>query len=182
MRRCRWATALLSAAMLVACQRVPRHATVLEPPQPLPTLAFPSRGAAVPLADGRRWTLLAVGYTRCPDICPLTLARLAEAWHALGRDTARLRVLFVSLDDADDPAAAAGFAARFHPSFLGAAAPPLARDRLARALGLVAMPGASGMLHHTARVWAVDPGGRLRALWPPNLAGDTLAAEIRRLW
>lgn len=174
--------ALLSTAALVACQRAPRHATVLEPPQPLPRLAFPSRGAPVPLADGRRWTLLAVGYTRCPDVCPLTLSRLATAWRALARDTARLRVLFVSLDDADDPAAAACFAARFHPSFLGAAAPPAARQRLARALGLVAMGGAGGMLHHTARVWAIDPNGRLRAIWPADLAGDTLAQEIHRLW
>lgn len=172
----------LGALVVAACQSAPRHATVVDPPEPLPALAFPGAPDPVPLADGRRWTLLSVGYTRCPDICPLTLAHLAAAWRALGQDTTRLRVLFVSLDEADDPAAAARFAARFHPAFRGVVAPPPARARLARALGLAAFPGAGGGLHHTARIWAVDPAGRLRALWPPDLPGDTLAAEVRRIW
>ena len=42
------------------------------------------------------------GYTQCPDVCPTTLAELAEVKHALGAAGSRLQVLFVSLDPERD--------------------------------------------------------------------------------
>ena len=42
--------------------------------------------------------LLYFGYTKCPDICPTTLANLAEMLKGLGPDAADVRILFVTVD------------------------------------------------------------------------------------
>ena len=50
------------------------------------------------------WTLVFLGFTHCPDVCPTTLAQLAQAqkqWAALP-DPTRPRVLFVSVDPERD--------------------------------------------------------------------------------
>ncbi|MFZ1447055.1 MAG: SCO family protein [Candidatus Dechloromonas phosphoritropha] len=60
------------------------------------------------------------GYTSCPDICPTTLARLAEVMKELGSEAERVQVLFVSLDpERDTKERLKEFVPWFHPSFLG---------------------------------------------------------------
>ena len=50
------------------------------------------------LADYRgKVVVLFFGYTHCPDVCPTTLAQLAQARHLLGADAGRVQVLFVTL-------------------------------------------------------------------------------------
>ena len=62
-----------------------------------------SDGAAVTGADYRgKLVVLYFGYTNCPDVCPATLANLAEM---LGKvKSPDVRVLFVSVDPARDTA------------------------------------------------------------------------------
>lgn len=44
------------------------------------------------------------GYANCPDICPTTMAQLAEVMEKLGDDAEKVRILFVSVDPhRDDP-------------------------------------------------------------------------------
>lgn len=61
--------------------------------------------------DGQRWSLKEVrghpvvlffGFTRCPDICPSTLAEIAEAQRALGAQAEEVRTLFISVDPEQD--------------------------------------------------------------------------------
>src|SRR6187200_222862 len=45
------------------------------------------------------------GYTQCPDVCPTTLAELAEVKRSLGADGDKLQGVFVSVDpERDTPA------------------------------------------------------------------------------
>ncbi len=56
------------------------------------------------------WTLVFLGFTFCPDVCPTTLAELAGAqnqWEALP-DSLRPRVLFISVDPDRDSATRLG--------------------------------------------------------------------------
>jgi protein SCO1/2 len=64
--------------------------------------------------------VLFFGYTHCPDVCPTTLAELAEALTRLGPDAARVQVLFVTVDPERDTAELLSrYAPAFNPSFLG---------------------------------------------------------------
>jgi protein SCO1/2 len=59
----------------------------------------------VTAADYRgKVALLYFGYTFCPDVCPTTLANVAEILKGLGKEANKVRVLFVTVDpDRDTP-------------------------------------------------------------------------------
>ncbi len=60
------------------------------------------------------------GYTHCPDICPMTLATLAQTLKQLGPDAKRVQVLFVTVDpERDTSSALAHYVPAFDPSFIG---------------------------------------------------------------
>lgn len=83
----------------------------------------------LPDTDGQMRTLadfkgkvvvLLFGYTHCPDICPMTLATLAQALKQLGAQAKRVQVLFVTVDPArDTPSSLARYVPAFDPSFIG---------------------------------------------------------------
>src|SRR5512137_3000167 len=60
------------------------------------------------------------GYTSCPDICPTMLSRLAGVMTALGPQSDKVQVLFVTLDpERDSGERLKTFVPWFHPSFIG---------------------------------------------------------------
>ena len=73
----------------------------------IPPLVF----SMVRSSDGRRVTeadmsgkvvVLYFGFTRCPDVCPLTMHNLAEILRRMGTLAQAMRVLFVTIDPAHD--------------------------------------------------------------------------------
>ena len=73
----------------------------------LPPLAFAMRRSS----DGRQVTeanyrgnvvVLYFGFTRCPDVCPLTMHNMAEILGRMATPAHRMRVLFVTVDPAHD--------------------------------------------------------------------------------
>ena len=86
------------------------------------------------------WTLVFLGFTHCPDVCPTTLAELAEAqkqWAALPEAT-RPRVLFVSVDpERDTPDRIGEYAHAFHRDTLAATADVPALESFAKSLSMV---------------------------------------------
>lgn len=64
--------------------------------------------------------VLFFGYTHCPEVCPTTLADLAQVVRLLGADAEKVQVLFVTLDpERDTPEVLAKYVPSFNPSFLG---------------------------------------------------------------
>ena len=77
-----------------------------------------SDGQVIGPADLRgRWTVVFLGFTHCPDVCPTTLADMARAqklWASLP-ETQRPRLLFVSVDpERDTPKLTGDYAHFFH--------------------------------------------------------------------
>jgi protein SCO1/2 len=85
------------------------------------TLTRASDGRPVRGTDYRgKVVVLYFGYTHCPDICPATLANLAEAIQKLGPRANDVRVLFVTVDPMRDQAPAlAAYARAFAPQVEG---------------------------------------------------------------
>lgn len=85
------------------------------------TLTRASDGSPVRGTDYRgKVVVLYFGYTHCPDICPATLANLAEAIQKLGPRANDVRVLFVTVDPMRDQAPAlAAYARAFAPQVEG---------------------------------------------------------------
>jgi protein SCO1/2 len=91
----------------------------------LPDLAFSMTraedGRAVTAADYRgKVVMLFFGYTHCPDVCPLTMANVADVLHRLGPKADAVQVLFVTVDPTRDTAPVlAAYAASFDPRVAG---------------------------------------------------------------
>ena len=95
-------------AALSACNRDEGwHATDITGVSPDLELAMTRAedGRHVTAADySGKVTLLYFGYTFCPDICPTTLANVAEILKGLGGEASKVRVLFVTVDPGRDTA------------------------------------------------------------------------------
>src|SRR5258708_9528214 len=64
--------------------------------------------------------VITFGFTRCPDVCPTSLATLAAAADALGEDRKRVQGVFITVDpERDTPALLAKYVTAFEPTFLG---------------------------------------------------------------
>jgi protein SCO1 len=65
-------------------------------------------------------SLVYFGYSFCPDVCPLDLARNAEAVDVLEERGFEVQPVFISIDPArDTPEALADFTANLHPRMIG---------------------------------------------------------------
>jgi protein SCO1/2 len=127
--------------------------------------------------------LLFFGYTHCPDVCPLTLAKLDRAFTEIGAKPEQVRVVMVSIDPTrDTPQALASYLQRYGPAFSGVTGVPSQIAALAAAYGVDADPtagGAHGM--HTAAIFGIDRDGRLRVLIRPDGPQKEINEDIRAL-
>ncbi|MBL6853631.1 MAG: SCO family protein [Alphaproteobacteria bacterium] len=118
------AVAVLVAVLLAACSKQSGwHATDITGAMPplVFTMTRASDGEIVSEADYRgKIVVLYFGYTHCPDICPTTLANLAEALGKLGAKADGVRVLFVTVDpNRDTPDLMKGYVNSFAPQVNG---------------------------------------------------------------
>jgi protein SCO1/2 len=129
------------------------------------------------LADFRgKIVALYFGYTRCPDVCPTTMAALAQAVQLLGPDGRRVQTLFVTVDPRHDhPQVLARYVRAFHEDFLG-----LYGDREAVARTAHEFKVEVGE-HHSIPVFLLDDNGRLRLVVRPEASAESIAHDLRGL-
>jgi len=154
------------------------------------------RALSLPDADGRprtlddfkgKVTVVFFGYTQCPDVCPTTMAELAEVKRSLGAQGDKLQGVFVSLDpERDTPQVLKAYLANFDPSFVAL------RGTLDQTKAVAAdfkvffakVPGkapGSYTLDHTAGSYIFDPEGRVRVFVRYGGGAKALASDIRQL-
>jgi protein SCO1/2 len=145
-------------------------------------------GATRTLADFRgKVVTVFFGYTQCPDVCPTTLATMAETMRVLGDDASHVQVLFITVDpDRDTPELLAQYVPAFNPSFLGLRGDAAATATVASEFKVVyAKRGdASGpnyTVDHSAGTYVFDPRGRLRLYVRHGQSAEAIAADIRTL-
>ena len=96
--------------------------------------------------DGH-WTLVFFGFTQCPDICPTTLATLAQANKQFADLPAesRPRMLLVSVDpERDPPSILAPYVRFFDPAFLAATGTSRGHGRRGRRIQRALRQGCAG--------------------------------------
>ena len=110
-------------------------------------------------------TLVFFGFTQCPDVCPITMARLAKIYRELGEPEG-VQVVMVTVDpETDTPDVVARYAAGFHPDFLGLGGSNAQIAVAARTfyVGYASLGG--GQYTHTDVVAVVDREGRMRYVY-----------------
>ena len=126
------------------------------------------------------------GYTSCPDVCPTTLAEMAQVMKALGPDADKVQVLFVTVDpERDTPQVLRQYVPSFNPSFLGLYGDLDATARAAKEFKVFyqKQPARSGgySVDHSAGTFVLDRDGRLRLFAQYGQGAAPLVHDIRIL-
>ena len=130
------------------------------------------------------WTLVFTGFTNCPDICPATLATLADLGHRVARED--LRFLFVSVDPGrDTPEVIRRYLAHFGAGIAGATGTREDIERFTSGLGLaqVVNPGAGSeyTVDHSTALVLIDRQARLAGYFQAPHSADAIAADLAAL-
>jgi protein SCO1/2 len=140
------------------------------------------------LADyGGKVVVLFFGYTQCPDVCPTTLAELAEAMKRLGPDADRVQVLFVTVDpERDTRELLAQYVPAFDPRFVGLSGDADATARTAKEFKVLyqKQPGQTPgtyTVDHSAGTFVYDPKGRLRVYVGHGQGAEVFVHDIKEL-
>ncbi len=166
------------------------RATLLPQPRALPALALVDLDGQPLPADffADHWTLVFFGFTQCPDICPTTLATLAQASKQLADlpPAQRPRVLLISVDpERDPPAHLAAYVHFFDPEFMGATGSLEGTAAAAAAFGVpyarVALPDGGYTMDHGSGIFVVGPGGGIDAYLSAPHDAAVIARDYRRI-
>jgi len=179
---------LFFTAAVSAADDATFKAGVFNPPRQAPDFVLRgSDGSDLKLSRYRgKVVVLAFGFTFCPEICPTTLATLAETRKKLGASADEVQVVFVTVDpERDDVARMRKYLAGFDPTFVGATGTDeqLAATRLG--YGVVSEKKQAFLggtwFAHSSFTYLIDRDGGLRALMPYGRAPDDYAHDVRLL-
>lgn len=131
-----------------------------------------------------KWSLVFVGYTHCPDVCPNALAVMKQAYMDMTiLDMELPQVVFVSVDpERDEPEILGDYVYYFEPSFVGVTGTKKELDNLTKQLSTVYLKAAGGsgditkedyLFDHSASILLINPEAQLQAVFsaPQNKLG-----------
>ena len=154
------------------------------------------RSLALPDQNGRMRTLddfkgkvtvLFFGYTQCPDVCPTTMAELAQVKKSLGAEGDRVQGVFVTIDpERDTPEILKNYVASFDPGFVALRGTPEQTAAAAKEFKVfyAKVPGKSPgsyTMDHTAASYVLDADGKVRLFVRYGSGAPALAADLKAL-
>lgn len=190
------ASALVASPFLAACDKASQPG--------VPKLSFNAvditgaeyaRQLSLKDVDGRQRSLaefkgkvlfVFFGFTQCPDVCPTTMAELAEVRRRLGSDGDRVQGIFISIDPArDTPQVLKGYLQAMDPSFVGLTGSTEQIEAAAREFKVFfqKVPTSEGnyTMDHTAGAYVFDPEGHVRLFVRYGMGVDKVTADLRQL-
>jgi protein SCO1/2 len=131
--------------------------------------------------------VLFFGYTQCPDVCPTSMAELAEAKKLMGPDGDKVQGLFVTVDpERDTPQVLKAYMANFDPGFLALRGTPeqlsaMAKDFKVYYKKVDGKSPTSYTMDHSAASMVYDTQGRLRLYTRYGTGAQALASDLQLL-
>ncbi len=132
-------------------------------------------------------TVVFFGYTQCPDVCPTTMAELAQVKKSLGPDGDKLQGVFVTIDpERDTPEILKSYMASFDPTFVALRGTLAQTEAAAKEFKVfyAKVPGkveGSYTMDHTAGAYVIDEKGNLRLFERYGAGSDGLASDVKQL-
>ncbi|MCH2076642.1 MAG: SCO family protein [Rhodobacteraceae bacterium] len=130
-------------------------------------------------------TLVYFGYTFCPDVCPLDMARMAEAMEILEEEKGHeVPGLFITIDpERDTPEYLAEFTEYLHPNLTGLTG---SEEQVAAAAGeyrafyrkVDSDDPDYYLMDHSTLTYLMNPGGEMITFFRRDLQPEVLAEQI----
>ena len=126
------------------------------------------------------------GFTRCPDVCPTALSRIAQYRKRLGADGDKFQIVFVSVDSGrDSPADVGAYVDLFGTPILGLTGSEQQVAQAAKSFHVffqkVPVEGGDYTIDHSAFTVLMDRDGQFRSLLSDQESEASALAELRRL-
>jgi protein SCO1/2 len=196
------------ALFITGCQALAAYeykGNLLDPPVPQPDFELTATdGATFRLGDLEgKIALIFFGYTHCPDVCPLTVAKVKTALDGLSEtERERVQFIFISVDPArDTPDVLGRYLSNFSPDFMGLTddfekieavmEPYWAYAEKGKTLEPTheqthatnghAETAPNYLVSHTGRVYLVTPQRELLLTYPFDLNAETLRSDLSYL-
>ncbi len=135
-----------------------------------------------------QWSMVFFGYTRCPDICPMTMTIMNSVAEELeASNTPPLQVVFISVDPKRDTAEVLGnYMNFFNPTFKGITGELADVLALTGKLGIVASYTAiegteDYLVDHTASMLLIDPEGRVRGKFSAPHKVESIVDDYKKI-
>ena len=181
------APVFFATASLAAVDGARLKAGVFSPPAPAPEFALRgSDGVELNLARYRgKVVALFFGFTHCPEVCPVTLATLAQVRKNLGANVDALQVVYVTVDpERDSVERLKAHLANFDAGFVGGTGKPEALAALRKHYGVVANKVKTARdygVDHSSSVFLIDREGKLRAMMPYGHSAADYVHDVQLL-
>lgn len=137
-----------------------------------------------------KWTLAFVGYTYCPDICPVTLAEINKIYPELTQKRADnpLQIWFLSVDPKRDSIERLHeYINYFNPEFVAATGPHTELFPLVRSMGMMYSLSESTdkpdyLVDHSASIVVINPDGNVVGRFKPkHIPGKLAISDVQQL-
>ena len=194
MRNSRWFSVLVIALALSNSLTVFAGANqykTFEKPKPLTAFSLKDQaGNDFGLAQLQgQWSLVFIGFTTCPDICPLTLMQLEAVRADLGLRFTPERIpniIFLAVDPKRDQAILGKYLAHFHPDNIGVTGESKQIDIFVKGIDAFyrfdQKPGSDHYdVMHTTAIAVVDPEAQLVAKISPPFEVNPIAEYLTHM-
>jgi protein SCO1/2 len=126
------------------------------------------------------------GYTQCPDVCPTTLAEIAQARKLLGADGAKVQGILITVDpERDKPELLKAYLANFGPDFIALRGTPEQVAAVAKDFKVyykkVENKAGGYTMDHSAASYVYDAKGQLRLYTRYGSGPQALADDLKLL-
>jgi protein SCO1 len=145
-----------------------------------------SDGTALTLSRYRgKVVVLGFGYTSCPNVCPATLAVLAQAYRKLAALGSQVQIIYLTVDpERDNADRLKQYLAAFDPTFMGGTGTAAEMAAVRLSYGVTAEKHGSTSdyaVAHSSFVYLISRDGKLRALMPFGHKADDYVHDISLL-
>lgn len=130
--------------------------------------------------------LMVFGFTHCPHICPVEMARVSTALRQLEPRGNSVRGVFVTVDpQRDSPEVVKAYLQNFHPGIIGLTGTPAALDKLADYYRVKRVKQSIGegdyLIDHGYSLYLLNQQGEAEVAVLPGLPPSHIVSLVRQL-
>ena len=132
-----------------------------------------------------RYMLIYFGYSFCPDVCPTTLAVMAQALEKVGDRSRRVAPILITIDpERDTPKVLEDYVKAFGPTFVGLTGNAAEIKEVEKKYRVYAvkkpLEGGNYGMDHSSVIYLMGPDGKLVSFYDEAISPDDLAKELKQ--
>ena len=134
-----------------------------------------------------KWSFVFFGYTHCPDICPITMSVMAEAYKKISMTNNDTQIIFVTVDPMRDTTEIlAQYVAYFNEKFIGLGGSLEQISSLTKQIGIAFYYDKTEetdnyLVDHSASIFLFDPKARMVGKISPPHQAEQITQQFNRI-